>query len=145
MFQPAFRRAAERMAPDEAEPRRKPAGSVNHGALRAPNVGDDGGLPQVVVEHREQFDVLPDGRREDHEIRLGEHDGIVRRDVDRMQPHRALEDVFVVDADDERRGPDLASRQLNRSAAQPESDYAYSLEDWYLGWTAIQCAWLDDW
>ena len=38
------------------------------------------------------------GRREHDEVRLGEHDQIVGRDVDRVQPHRRLEHVLVVDA-----------------------------------------------
>ena len=32
------------------------------------------------------------------EVGLGEHDEIVGRDVDRVQPHRRLEHVLVVDA-----------------------------------------------
>ncbi len=102
------------------------------------------GLPDVLVEQAKQFDVLPHGRGEDHEIGFGEHDGIVRRDVDRMQPHRRLEHVLVVDADDQRRRPDLPRRQGNRSADQPETDDADFLEDGRLRRPPVQRARLDD-
>ena len=97
--------------------------------LRAAGVGDDGRLAHVLVEFAEQRDVLPDRRREDHEVGLGQHDQIVGRDVDRVQPHRRLEHVLVVDADDERRRPDLARRQRDRPADQAEADDADLLKD----------------
>ena len=54
---------------------------------------------------------------------------IVGGDVDGVQPHRGLEHVLVVDGDDERGRPELARRQRNRSADQPEPDDADLLED----------------
>ena len=72
----------------------------------------------------EQREVLPDRRREDDEVRFGQHDQVVGGDVDGVQPHRRLEHVLVVDGDDERRRPELARRQRNRAADQPEADDA---------------------
>ena len=42
------------------------------------------------------------------EVGFGEDDQIVGGDVDGVQPHRRLEHVLVVDADDQRRRPELA-------------------------------------
>jgi len=36
-----------------------------------------------------------------------------------VQPHGGLEDVFLVDGDDERFGPQLAGAKRNRSADEP--------------------------
>ena len=77
----------------------------------------------------EQRDVLLHRRREDDDVRLGEDDEIVGGDVDRVQPHRRLEDVLVVDADDQRARPQLAGAQRNRPADQPEPDDADLRED----------------
>ena len=98
-------------------------------ALRAAGVGDHRRLTHVLVELREQRDVLPDRRREDHDVGLGQDDQIVGRDVDRVQPHRRLEHVLVVDADDQRLRPELARRQRDRAADQTEADDADLVED----------------
>ena len=77
----------------------------------------------------EQREVLPHRRGQDDEVGLGQHDQVVGRDVDRVQPHRRLEHVLVVDGDDERRRPELARGQRDRPADQAETDDADLLED----------------
>jgi hypothetical protein len=61
-----------------------------------------------------------------------------------MQPHRRFEHVLIVDADDQRRRPDFARRQRNRSADQPETDDADFLENGRLRGAPLQLARLDD-
>ena len=129
VLEAALRGAAERMAADEREARRQQPRGVDDRALGAAGVGDDRRLTDVLVELREQRDVLPHRRREDHDVGLGQHDQVVGRDVDRVQPHRRLEHVLVVDADDQRLRPDLPRRQRDRSADQAEADDADLLED----------------
>ena len=77
-----------------------------------------------------------DRRREDDDVRLGEHDQVVGRDVDGVQPHRRLEHVLVVDADDQRLRPELPRRQRDRTANQAEADDADLVEDRRLPSTA---------
>ena len=67
MLEAARRRAAERMAADEREPRRQRARRLDDLALGAAGVGDHGRRADVLVELREQREVLPHRRREDHE------------------------------------------------------------------------------
>ena len=98
VLQAAFRRAGQRMTADEREPRRQRPRGAHDLALRAAGIGDDRRPADVFVELAQQRDVLLDRRREDDEVRLGEDDQVVGRDVDRVQAHRRLEHVLVVDA-----------------------------------------------
>ena len=129
MLQPAFGRARQRMAADERESRRQRPGRGDDGAFGAAGVGDHGGPMHVLVELREKRDVLADRRRKYDEIRFGEHDEIVGGDIDRVQPHRGLENVFAVDRDDERRRPQLPRRKCDRPADEAQSDDADLFED----------------
>ncbi len=106
-----MRRAGQRVAADEREAGRQRAGRLDNLALRAPRVRDHGRLTHVLVELFEQRDVRPDRRRQNHDVGLGKDDEIVGGDVDGVQPHRGLEDVLVVDADDQRLRPQLPRRQ----------------------------------
>ena len=81
----------------------------------------------------EQREVLADRRGQDDQVGLGQHDQIVGRDVDGVQPHRRLEHVLVVDGDHERRRPELPRRQRDRAADQAQADDADLLEDRRLG------------
>ena len=142
MLEAAVGRPRERMPADEREARRQRRRGRHDAALRAAGVGDDGRRPDVGVEIGEHGDVLLHRRREDHDVGLGQHDEIVGRDVDRVQPHRRLEHVLVVDRDHQRRRPQLARPERDRSADQPEADDADPVEDGRLALSRI--ARLDD-
>ena len=129
MLDAAARRAAERVAADEREPIRKRRGRLDHGPLCAACVRDDGGSRDVVWQLAENFEVLLNRRGENHEVGVGQHDRIVGGHVDGMEHHRPLEDVLAIDADDERRRPDLPRRERNRSADETQSDDADALKD----------------
>ena len=64
-----------------------------------------------LVEPIENRQILAHGSGQNHDVGFSEHDRIVCCDVDGVQPHRRLEDVLVVDADHERRRPDLTGCQ----------------------------------
>ena len=129
VLEAADRRAAERMPADEREARPAAARAASTIArFVLPVSVTTAALLHVLVELVEQRQVLPHRRRQNHEVGLGEHDRIVGGDVDGVQPHRGLEHVLAVDADDERRRPELPRRQGDRSADQPEADDADPLE-----------------
>ena len=90
----------------------------------------------------EQREVLPHRRRQDDEVGLGEDDQVVGRHVDRVQAHRRLEHVLVVDGDDERLRPDLPRGQRDRSADEPQPDDADFVEDRRLSFGEDR--WLND-
>ncbi len=54
---------------------------------------------------------------------------VVGRDVDRVQPHRRLEHVLVVDPMTSDVGQSSPRRQRDRAADQPEADDADLVED----------------
>jgi len=116
VIEAAFGGARERVTADEREARRQRPRRRDDVPLRAAGVGDDRRHAHVIVEVFQQRDVLFDRRRQHHEIRFSEHHEFVRRDVDRVQPHRRLEHFFVVDRNHERRGPKLPGRESNRAA-----------------------------
>ena len=129
VLESALCRAAQWMAADEGEPRRQGPRCIDHGSLRPACVGDDGRLPDVVVEIREERDVLSGRRGKNHEVGLCEHDQIVCSHIDRVPAHRLFEHVLVVDTDNERTWPDLAGGQSDRSADQAQADDADLLEN----------------
>ena len=129
VLDPAARRAAEWMTADERQAIRKRRRGVDDRPLGAAGVGHDCRAGDVLAELAKHLEVLLNGRREDDEIRFGQHHRIVCGDVDGVQHHRALEHVFAIDANHETGRPDLPRRQRNRSADEPESDDADALED----------------
>ena len=141
---PGFRRTAQGMSADERELRRQTERRLHDGALGAADVGDDSRLRHVVVELGQQLDVLLHRRREDDQVRFREDVRIVGGDVNRMEPHRRLEDILVVDADHDRRRPDLARGQRDRSADQAEPDDADLGTNRRLSRALVQLAGLDD-
>jgi hypothetical protein len=128
VLEAALRRTRERMAADERKARRQRASGFHNRPLRAAGVGDHRRLTDVLVELRQQRDVGLHRGRENHDVGFGEDDEIVGRDVDGVQPHRGLEHVLVVDADDQRLGPQLARRERDGPADQAQTDDADLLE-----------------
>ena len=124
----APRRAAEGMPADEGEARRQLAGRFDRRPLRAPDVGHHRGGGDVALELGEPIDVLLHRRRENDEVRLGHHHGVVGGDVDGVEHHRLLEDLLAIDADDEAGGPVPPRREGDRAADEPEADDRHLLE-----------------
>ncbi len=132
MVQAAGRRAAKRMPANAREARRQMPRRLDNRALRAAGVSHDCWLAHVLVELADERQVLTHRRRQNHDVRLGQDDEVVGRDIDGVQPHRCLEHVLVVDADDKRARPDLPGRQRDRSADQAQTDNPDPGEEWRL-------------
>ena len=96
------RRTAQAVAADERESRRQPRRRDNR-ALGAAYVGDDGGPADLLGNLSSSAMFCRPARRAPPDP-LPQDDQIVGRDVDRMQSHRMLEHVLVVDTDHERDG-----------------------------------------